>query len=699
MTTTVLTSFESRYKVGEQHVHFNLRSSTPTVSGVNDMDAMGSFRVIRNNQIIKREDDILDFAWLGQDGDKVYARFTDVSGNAGAWEYYTYSVSSSYDYNYYFDSSVTGTGTGTSGDPWKSVSSVTAVNAAMTDGGTYACWFKEGQTFHLSSAGSTLINNYNTATKYGMMRFVRWGNTSGVSNPIIHWDASNTNSPSYPAGSDPFFIDAGRRESFQFSAVDFLCPSTAAFFRSNRSTTLSGEPLNFLMADCNVSAGSYFLYIVNGRITTPSGFATLEDNSFIALKNVFFDGWKRYINGVQLFEIGSNFKYIYLKDFEYKCYKPSRQYPGGFKFLGIRDSYFESVSAYYEGASGFNIIYEVFDMLATYSLQEKPTDLERCSNLTYNKCLYHGVLPTYYPAYTFNTGRLAVFRNIRYVDCKFSSYNNSIVNYNGTTNNGVDAENIQLKRSLLFGDGIGLYNQSQAGQATYPTASGIFRSVSFYDCIFDYPASRPVIRSTTGWTQSFASGCLRFRNNVCHASTGSKLQIIFAPQMNPSAIVEKVELEENNLWSASGASTSSTAFHYYGSGSPDNFSLARGRDHAASALGVTLNAAVYYSSVTGVFNNNVPGFVNRVWVSAAPLDNVSYFIQQDCHTSSTSSAMYQRGYLPAVPSKDGDGYKRGPTYTDIGPYQFDVTLTLLDDPSLGSNDVLYLLPISVTILS
>ena len=92
MTTTTLTSYASAYSVGRQHVHFDVRSSTPTSGAMNDRDAQGYWWVERGGAIIKREFGMLDFAWLGLDGDVVHAAAVDSAGNIGQTEAYTFSV-------------------------------------------------------------------------------------------------------------------------------------------------------------------------------------------------------------------------------------------------------------------------------------------------------------------------------------------------------------------------------------------------------------------------------------------------------------------------------------------------------------------------------------------------------------------------------------------------------------------------------
>jgi len=162
MTTTTLTSYASTYAVGRQHVHFDVRSSTPTSGAMNDRDAQGQWRVERGGTIIKRENGVLDFGWLGLDGDVIHARAVDSAGNAGDWETYTYSVTANTAADeVHYVNGTTGsdvTGDGSSGNPWASIGqAVSEIEAVLTSGQVGVVFVAGGITYSEStfSGGTT----------------------------------------------------------------------------------------------------------------------------------------------------------------------------------------------------------------------------------------------------------------------------------------------------------------------------------------------------------------------------------------------------------------------------------------------------------------------------------------------------------------------------------------------------------------
>lgn len=699
MTTTVLNYYESNIAIGERHVHFNLRDSIPTSGTVNDMDAVGEFRVVRNNQFIKSENDILDFSWLGQDGDKVYARFTDKAANKGSWESYTYVVTGTYDTNHYFDNTFTGTPLGTIEAPYNHINYVSAVNAIMTSGAVHAIWLKEGQTF--SSITNNIINNFNSNTKIGTIRFLRWGNTEGVEKPIINYGFNNNSA---------YWIQLGQKDSIQFSSVDFnlgidstYSVSTTNLIAMSRNTNAvsAASPRNFLMSDCNVSGGRTILYFTGGRLQTSGWQDGWEDPNFVAINNCNFYNFEQGQNATW---IDINYvKYLYLNKSKFILEGTYRPFPyRNLSFGSPKDIYISDVSGTTAWASGVLGFVNV-NFVDSNSVDVTKPQSRSPENITINRFLSIGFLFFLSQANGYNTGRLGKFYNFRMLDCQFFSYNNFVFTSNGGANNSMDLSNIQLKRHKS-NRALGFYNQSLTGQTTYPAASGTINSVYIYDSIFDLYAGE-IIYGNSGHEGAWASGCYHFRNNIYNGTTG-RLGYIAHFQMSPYHIVQKMGEKENEIWTG-GANTGTGkdssfdtgGFFYYGTNSVSaegqplttQLSPKQGRDYASSALGVTLDNVVYYSGVAG--NGNVPMFVNRLWVSATPNNDPTYYYQQDWHTSAVNAPTYQIGYLPNNYAYDGDGHIRGPDYTDIGPYQYN-TLDFIpgDNPQLGQR---FFLPIFI----
>ena len=178
MTTTSLTGYASTYAVEKQHVHFDLRSSTPTSGEA--WEGIGEWRVERTGAIIHRANNVLDFAWLGENNDVVYGRFSDIYGDKGDWESYTYSVTGTYATTVYVDGDAAGGGDGTTGSPYNTIQdAVTGVRAILTTGEVGAIYIDEGQTYDLTDTYVLTAED----TTQRRIDFLRWGYTG--TKPVI----------------------------------------------------------------------------------------------------------------------------------------------------------------------------------------------------------------------------------------------------------------------------------------------------------------------------------------------------------------------------------------------------------------------------------------------------------------------------------------------------------------------------------
>lgn len=235
MTTTTLTSYASTYEVGTRHVHFDLRSSSPTTGDV--YEGIGEFRVYRSGVLIESANNVHEFGWPGEDGDVVHARYSDMDGDHGDWESYTYSVSGAYSLQYYVNGS-TGDDAdpGTSSEPFATIGqAVTTVRASLTSGQVAAIHVAEGQSYDQSGAAI-----WAGGTTARCVHFLRWG------------DASTR-----PAITNCQGLSTGMRESFVVDGID-LTGAAGGYAAANltRSGGLASDrsPYNIALRNCELSS-------------------------------------------------------------------------------------------------------------------------------------------------------------------------------------------------------------------------------------------------------------------------------------------------------------------------------------------------------------------------------------------------------------------------------------------------------------
>lgn len=712
--TTVLNYYESNVNIGARHVHFNLRDSVPNTGDVDNVDAAGEFRVVRNGEIIKRENDILDFAWLGQNGDKVYARYTSKDGTHGEWVSYEYVVTGTYGANHYFDLTFTGTPDGSISSPYNHIDYLSAVNASMTSGVVHAIWLKEGQTF--SSIQGNTINNEGSYSKSGVLRFLRWGDTEGVNKPILNYNSSSTSN---------WFIRTGQADSYQFSSIDIqlgisgstVYPTSATnFLLHNRSTNTASAAVsyNFLMDNCEVSGGRNVLYFQNNRLNFSSW--DYDDGKFVAIKDTTFINDEPATTNTFWVEFGRNSKYIYFDGFHLSVRGPIR--PGnnpqrGMGFKGWQDCYLEDFSATTTYLSG-GAATEMLIYCSDYDSDVYGRSINQSNNnVTINRGYFVKTGWIFTVAFSYTTGRLGNYYNHTFINSFFYDHNSIVFGVNAN-NNSVNTNNIFIKKcSMIAATHFNFINQSSGAAITYPTASGSHSGIYLYDNNFEaLNNGGNYIYGVGSYTGGFASSCYHFRGNIFSYEVwlgGGLTRPVFLAHyaMSPYEIVQKIGEERNNLWA--GPRNSSTwdigTFYYYGTASVStpgqplvsNLTPKGGRDYALSALGKVIQNPQYYSGVDG--DSNVPNYINKNWLTASSLNDSSLLSSLDFRLSSTSSPAYHRGFLKNDYSFDGDDKLRGETYTDIGRYQLDINVNLVDDPELPSvNPQTFTIPLAISVL-
>ncbi len=233
MTTTVLSSFASSYAVGLRHVHFNLRSSTPTTGLIHE--GHGEWYVTRGGAIVSTLTAIggLVFAAVLQDGDIVTARYIDRAGAAGADVTYTASVTGTASYVQHVSAAGNDANNGTTeglavltfAQAW------TNMMASLGSGQVGEIRCRRGDTFTSSAvqsfSGSSQRLVIVTAYGSGARPILRWPtNTNGIS--VGDWGSVHLR------GVDMDGQDAGLGDSGSI----------------NYTRTTPNGPVNLLISDC-----------------------------------------------------------------------------------------------------------------------------------------------------------------------------------------------------------------------------------------------------------------------------------------------------------------------------------------------------------------------------------------------------------------------------------------------------------------
>lgn len=127
MATTSLFVAQSSYSVGVRDTHFHVRGSTPDVGGVHE--GHPTWVVQRGGVFLaeSRRVDVLDYQWLLQDGDIVWATYVDRDGNAGDSQTHTAVVTQTVNLTIHIDA-INGLDTNTGLTPQTAVR--TSVRAA-----------------------------------------------------------------------------------------------------------------------------------------------------------------------------------------------------------------------------------------------------------------------------------------------------------------------------------------------------------------------------------------------------------------------------------------------------------------------------------------------------------------------------------------------------------------------------------------
>lgn len=282
---TILDTYISTYNVGRQHGSFSIRNSIVMDGTMNDRDAQGEWRVEREGTIIYRQNNIIEFQWIGLNGDVVHVRAVDKLGNKGSWESYTYVVTpnTSADLVYYVDTSGNDTtGNGSDGNPWATVTkAVTEAQLALTSGQVAVIFLSDDQTW---AHTSTLYSGGDSISR--LIRFVRRGN--GTNRPIL----------TFSNGINAF--TAGKRGTFHIDGIDLEgahLTDAGAAINMVRSGGVAADqsPWNVMVVDCDITDFGIVAYANN---SLGSGPTYLDRDAgcfdFIAFQNCTLLGTRSY---------------------------------------------------------------------------------------------------------------------------------------------------------------------------------------------------------------------------------------------------------------------------------------------------------------------------------------------------------------------------------------------------------------------
>lgn len=269
MTTTNLTVSLSPFNEIVQHGNFDLRSSLPTTGEA--WEGSGYWEVERSASVIHTASNILDFNWLGQNGDIVRGRFTDVAADPGSFVSHTFVVTSgTADYDVYVDNAGNNAGTGLIGDPVQTVDeAVNRVLSVMATGHECIIWLKSGQTF--SYSGTTpMFPGSNISAR------VQFRVYSGTAKAIVH------------VTSDTIFAQAGFRSAIVIDGVDLTGPGS-----SSTKYAVDGTRKGFgvrpgwdvIVRNCNITNFKSGINIADYPNTELAG----GQNDFVGIEDVSFD--------------------------------------------------------------------------------------------------------------------------------------------------------------------------------------------------------------------------------------------------------------------------------------------------------------------------------------------------------------------------------------------------------------------------
>lgn len=632
MTTTTLTSRESTFAVGRQHVQFDVRSSTPTSGAMTDVDAGAHWFVFRpatsTTVPIHAVSGCLDFAWCGIDGDVVFARAYDSSGNEGSDVSYTYSVAADTDADIvrYVDNTA-GTGSGTSGDPYATIAEAKADMSSLTTGQVGVVFVREGQT-HTMGATTAYSSDSGPNTDC-LVRFVRWGSAS--TQPILQW---SDDSDGFAAGLkggihiEDLELDGGYSSGSNFAVT----------IRRESGTLGDREPFNVMIFGCLIEnwwGGIETTETVLGN--TNRAEACL---SFVAIVYTTIQGCASY--------------HVYGLNYYNEFYV--RNLTLGDKPSGANTQQWRSFDLgrhYIEG-----LVQDCNIQGALRITGEAATDTNDGTRLgTWINCRHVGT-DEYVSNFALEADAgdngLAYVTDVRFVNCQS------------------DYGNFQL--SVDFGGGANMVNATRlqyvnciAGRpflmAAAATAVGTVTSVQFRDCSVIRSYQDGNFIQLTNAAARYATGCFSLKGcTILWVPSGSDgCQFIGAGSMTLADAAAKFSDCDYNH---AGKTDATTVFWIIHSDSPFQNTLANWQ----TASSEDSNSSLTQSTDFNYTDDGVPTASTR-----------------DLRLASASGELSGTGF-PRTIAVDADGYLRDASTPDAGPYEYGAS-TEPTVPTLSSGNL------------
>ncbi len=632
MTTTTLTTHASTYAVGRQHVSFSIRSSTPTTGNMNDRDAQGQWRVVRGGTIIHRQNKVLDFQWLGLNGDKVYARAVDKAGNAGDWEVYTYTVTANTaaDWVRYVDTSGNdSTGDGSIGTPWATFTkAVTEAQTALTSGQVGVIYLSDDQSW---AHTSTAFSGSNSTSC--LIRVVRRGN--GTNPPALTFSA-NING-----------FTVGKRGVLQIDGVNITGSTSTSGYGFNLARTggvaADQDPWNLMVVDSTISGFQYQVYVDNS--VGGSGPNPVDDRDsgcydFIAFQNCTFGGSQAY------YLYGFTFtQHVLVRD----CTFPLHTGAATNEFL----RFFSLGRAMFAGCTmDISAANSTFRLLVTEAVGDD--DAYSMREVTVAGCdiIGAGSANTVRMGSNASMANNGIARDVRFVDCALYGASFQIV-ANDAGNNGMDVSRMDwLECFTVRSRFINIGGSS--------TTVNVYSSLRFRNCASassTYAGGAFITLSSA--VANYGAGCFEIHGCWIWFNTGSSAgrYLIEASSISRADLATSTTAMDYNHLGKADANTS-----YWTRTTEGNGSLATWQ----GATAFDDNSSLTYSTTFNLTDSGATTTLDadfRLTADSGPLSNTGY-------------------PLALGVSIDADGYLRSATTPDAGPYEYGASTTP-DDPEIG----------------
>lgn len=620
---TILSYWESTYNVGRRHVDFSVRSSVVESGSITDRDAQGQWRVVRNGTIIHRENKILDFQWLGLNGDIVYVRAVDKEGNTGEWESYTFVVIDNEDADFvcYVDTSGNDTtGDGSIGSPWATVTkAVTEAQSALTSGQVGVIFLSDDQTW---AHTATLYSGGDVTSR--LVRFVRKG--GGTNRPILTFSNNTT------------AFAAGKRGAFHIDGIDLdgaHTTGTGIAFSLVRSGGVAADqsPWDCMVVDCDVTDFGYGMHANYGL-----GSSARDEgcNDFVALQNVSFTGTREYhIYGCH-----------YLNRFLIRSVdlnEHATAFNNPFRTFGLGRTYVEDLTFDTNDAGAMRCLVGAASGL-----------IDAMRYVTFNRVVMYGTNPSLNGmgiAPDSGISGYGIAHDIRYVDCKGYLAGFGIPkNMAGT--NGVTTERIDYLECFAANPSYVLSFGADA------TAGNVHNSIRIRNCVGSKQYAGSTFLYVNGPKVGFADDCFEIDGCAYLWISGNS-----EPRTFISADMSRTDLAASILRSS---------YNHIGQNGTNGVEWVRTAGDGNTALS-TWQSLTSHDTGSSTTLSTEMNWTDSGLVTA---------LNADFRLASDSGPLAGTGYaLPLGVAIDRDGYLRSATTPDAGPYEYGASATP-DDPSL-----------------